>query len=310
MQARTLTYINRETGLPEREIIYGEAELRFLYETRLGRRLRPWLTGKGFSRVNAIPKRYLASSLGIRAFAETYDVSLEEAEMPLSSYKTLDDFFCRRLKPGLRPVDQDPLTVVAPTDGRARCFRITPELLLPLKSQDVSVIALLASSNDADTLQGGWALIVRLAPRDYHRVHFPVDGMAFAPRTLPGPLESVHPIALNSGAYSFFNKRVVTQIDTTRFGPVFMVEIGALTIGTIVQTYEPCLVKKGMEKSHFRFGGSTVVLLWGASGPTPDDDLLRNSENGIETLIKYGTSVARQRSPMSSPSHEHEKVMS
>lgn len=307
MHGRNLTYINRETGLPETEVIYGEAELRFLYETRLGRRLRPWLNSRGFSRFHSIPKRYLASALGIRAFADTYDVRLDEAELPLSSYQTLDDFFCRRLKSGLRPIDPDPWALVSPTDGRALWYRITPDLLLPLKSHDVSIAELLSSQSAADSLEQGWAMVVRLAPPDYHRVHFPVDGMAYAPRTLPDPRVSLHPIAHHVGAGSFFYKRIVTQIDTTQFGKIYMIDIGALTGGTTIQTYQPGLVKKGMEKGYFRFGSCISVVLWGIAGPVPDDDLLQNSQQGLETLVKYGTRVAR---PKNARHHRHEKEAS
>ena len=105
-------------------------------------------------------------------------------------------------------------------------------------------------------------------------------------------LESVHPIALAAGAASFYNKRTLMTLETERQGRLFMLDIGAMTIGSIVQTYAPGAVSRGAEKGYFRFGGSTVVLLWGKKGPTVDSDLLSNSSQGLETLVKYGTRIA------------------
>src|SRR5690606_10594103 len=118
---------------------------------------------------------------------------------------------------------------------------------------------LLADAALARRYRGGAALVVRLAPADYHRFHFPESGLAGPARPIPGPLHSVHPIALAGGAPSFRNRRHVTLIETERAGLVAMVEVGALLVGTIEQTYEPGPVTRGDEKGTFRMGGSTVV---------------------------------------------------
>ena len=97
---------------------------------------------------------------------------------------------------------------------------------------------------------------------------------------------------MSGGAKSFRNKRAISHLDSTEFGAIHIVEVGALTVGTIVQTYTPGQVTKGLEKGLFRFGGSTVVLLWGRQGPSVDADILSNTKSGFETLVKYGTQIA------------------
>jgi phosphatidylserine decarboxylase len=288
-----LNYIDRETGALQQEKIYGEAELDFLYGTLFGKALRasgitlPW-----FSHLNALPKKYGPQRQKIREFASRYEINVAEAEMTPDQYPTLDAFFCRRLKAGARPVDVAPQIITSPADGRVLAYRIERGQLLQIKQQQVSVAELLQNTEAASELENGTAVVVRLAPKDYHRFHFPAAGVASLARVVGTRLESVHPIALHSGARSFLNKRAITRLDTTATGSLYMVEVGALTVGTIVQSYVAGNVQRGQEKGYFRFGGSTVVLLWGEQGPVVDADLRANSERGIETLVKYGTRIA------------------
>lgn len=291
-EPQQIDYIDRATGVRWQEVIYGAAELRFLYYHPVGRLLRlliarqPW-----FSRLNGWFKRRPGSRRRIAAFIERYQVNAAEAEKPVHQYISLDDFFSRRLRSGARPICRDERALLAPADGRVLACPLQPNTHFAIKDQRVTVAELLRDQDVAQRLDGGWALVVRLAPKDYHRFHFPADGFAGPARAIAGLLESVHPLALAAGARSFANRRQVTQLQT-RWGLVVMVEVGALTIGTIEQTYQPGPVRRGDEKGLFRFGGSTVVLLWGRDGPQVDADLQANSAAGLETLVNFGTRVA------------------
>ncbi len=103
----------------------------------------------------------------------------------------------------------------------------------------------------------------------------------------------MHPIALAAGAPAFRNKRTVAFLSTERFGEIALVEIGALLVGTIVQTYRPGPVARGAEKGYFRFGGSTVVVLVEPGHLVPDPDLVEWSARGIKTLVKMGAGIGR-----------------
>lgn len=292
-QSNAVVYINRATGKHETETVYGEAELRFLYQTWLGAVLRRlFVTKIWFSKISACSKRSNRGKAAIIEFAQRYDVDIHEAEKPLAQYRSLDDFFTRRLKPGARKLCGAHDSLVSPADGRVMVYSINEAALLSIKNQHLSIQELLQNAPAAQELRDGSAVVIRLAPKDYHRFHFPADGIASPPQNITGELESVHPIALDSGARSFLNKRMLTVLDTNRFGRIYMVEVGALTIGTIVQNFQPGRVTKGAEKGYFRFGGSTVILLWGRDGPNPDQDLVQNSRRHIETLLMMGTCIA------------------
>jgi phosphatidylserine decarboxylase len=90
------------------------------------------------------------------------------------------------------------------------------------------------------------------------------------------------------------NKRVVTEIDTEGFGTMLYVEIGATFVGSIHQTYTPNRrVQKGEEKGYFEFGGSCLALLFERGRIAFDKDLIHNTQNGLETRINFGESLAK-----------------
>ena len=162
---------------------------------------------------------------------------------------------------------------------------------LAVKRSSVALHEFLRDSDLAEEYSGGTALIIRLRPVDYHRFHFPDAGIASPSRKLGSQLHSVHPIALATGAPTFHNKRRLTAIDSRMFGRILMVEVGALAVGRMVQTFRPGPVARGQEKGFFRVGGSAIVLLLQPGRIRIDDDLVETSAAGIETFVKCGTRI-------------------
>jgi len=70
-----------------------------------------------------------------------------------------------------------------------------------------------------------------------------------------------------------------------------MAEVGATMVGGIVQSNKGNSVRKGEEKGYFKFGGSTVVLLFEKSKIDIDKDTLINTANGYETAVKMGERI-------------------
>ncbi len=138
-------------------------------------------------------------------------------------------------------------------------------------------------------------VIARLAPVDYHRYHFPCDGLVHTPQLIPGPLYSVNPLALKKHSEILAeNKRMITRIETTHFGTVLYIEVGATYVGTIHQTFTPeTFQKKGAEKGYFSFGGSCLILLFKPNTIQLDQDLIDASSRSIEVLGKLGQSLGR-----------------
>ena len=293
--AEPIRYIDRRTGEPRTEVVLGEAFVRYVYERILGRALRrAVLTRPSFSRLYG---RYQSSPLSRRAIHDTIErLSIEMGDyvVPTGGFEHFNDFFTRQLRPGARPIDTTPGRLVSPADGRVFAYTdVRGDTLLPAKGHHLSLRSLLGGDEAARPFRDGVVVIVRLCPSDYHRFHFPCDGVASAPRTLNGPLESVNPWALARGrAILDTNQRDLTLIDSPTFGRVAYLEIGAMCVGSIVHTYQPGPVHAGDEKGYFQFGGSTVVLVFEPGRVTIDKDLVANTQNGLETFLHMGEGIA------------------
>ena len=276
----------------------GDGALRFAYETALGRTLWPALFGS--KAVSALMGAYYDSRLSrraIKSLAAIPGCRADEAEKPLDEYRSFNDFFTRRLRPGARPLGD---MFVSPADGRLRLYLdASAQEPFPLKGATRSLREVFAGDvPDGDRFD---IAVIRLAPVDYHRFHFPCDCVEAAPmRAIPGKYHSVNPIALVQYPDVYAdNERHVTRFDTV-FGDMWMVEVGAFGVGTIVQTAPPApggkyrlLRRKGDEKGYFKFGGSTVIVVTRAGEIRYDKDLVRHSENGYEVRVLCGERIAR-----------------
>jgi phosphatidylserine decarboxylase len=279
-----------------RERVYAAEQLEYFYGTPTGRLLlHVILSRRLFSWLYGFTKRSRRSRDQIRRFIDTLDVDTTELEKPVAAYASLDEFFSRRLTPGARPIDSNPDHLLAPCDGRALAWQSLGGRELVVKNTRTPIAALLDDPGLALEFADPAVLLVRLAAADYHRCHFPTDGTASTPRVAGSRLHSVHPIALEAGAPSFANYRMVTRIDSQGFGPLLIVEVGALTVGSIVQTFVPSPVTRGQEKSYFRFGGSALLMLALARYVQFDDDLIGATGKGLESRVRVGTRVAVKR---------------
>jgi len=217
----------------------------------------------------------------MRAFARAYRVDMSDAESGFGGYGRFSDFFSRGLRPGARPVDPDPRAIVSPVDGVVSQAGILERgSCLQAKGIQFPVERLLDDADLAERFAlGGAYATLYLSPRDYHRVHSPVDGTVVASRYLPGELWPVNPTTVrNRDALFCLNERLVTVIDTATFGRAAVVKVGATCVGRIRATYDdrlthagqaaglrtyfpPKPVEKGAELGRFEMG-STVILFF------------------------------------------------
>ncbi|MDD3886218.1 MAG: phosphatidylserine decarboxylase [Victivallaceae bacterium] len=288
-----IVYVDRETGALVSETVMGDRALRFAYETALGRTMWPLLFGSGL--VSALMGKYYDSKLSRRAAATLSAMPgcrADEAEKPVAEYASFNAFFTRRLKRGQRlPSSVDGAPVV-PADGRITVYSdLRDDEPIPVKG----ALRTVAELCGAPAKKANFDLaVIRLAPVDYHRFHYPCDCVQKLPaRRLGGRYHSVNPIALKRRPDLYVeNAREVTRLVSDRFGEFVMIEVGAFGVGSIVQTAgagrHACLDEKG----YFKFGGSTVILVLPAGIMRFDDDLAANSAAGRETLVRCGTSLA------------------
>jgi phosphatidylserine decarboxylase len=235
---------------------------------RLARSTTPWLR-------NAL----------IRSVMRAYpQIQMREAAQPDPlAYASFNAFFTRALRVDARVVEGDAGDLVSPVDGTvSQLGRVTAGQLLQAKGIHYSPAALLADEAAATRYQGGAYACLYLAPYNYHRIHMPLAGRLAATRYVPGALYSVNAATARAIPGLFArNERVVCEFDTA-LGPMAVVLVGALFVGSIETVYagelNPPRTRGGLVRSiaegvgtEFARGaelgrfnmGSTVVLLAG-----------------------------------------------
>jgi phosphatidylserine decarboxylase len=292
MASEPIQYFNRYTRRIETEDVYGDGFLRWVYGNPLGKlALHALVKRAAFSRWYGRRMDAPASRAKVAPFISSYKVSADEFADASDSYCTFNEFFYRKLKPGARPIDPDPRAAVLPADGRHLGFQEISKLDgIFVKGAVFDIGKLLGDEKLAARFRDGAMVMSRLCPVDYHRFHFPVSGIASAPRIIEGPLYSVNPIALRRNIHIFTeNKRAVSQIDSPEFGLVVMLEVGATCVGSFEYTFEPgARVEKGAEKGFFKFGGSSTITLFERNRIQLAEDLVQQSQHAIELYARMG----------------------
>lgn len=294
-----IDYVNRHSKQVEREVVAGERLLRWAFESRSGAFFLEILLKKKFvSNLYGRTQDLKFSSRKIKPFIDKFSIDMSEAiiECP-SKYQTFNDFFSRKLKSTARQIVQNPDILITPSDGKILAYEnINIHSVFQIKDSSFSIIDLVGSKELAEEYDGGTFVVVRLAPYDYHRFHF-IDNCSVKDYyKVNGHYYSVNPIALNSIQSLFCqNKRDISILECDNFGSTLYIEVGATFVGTIIQTFNPySRYKKGDEKGYFKFGGSTVILLFKRACVSIDDDILKNTSNGLETKVYMGERIGHK----------------
>lgn len=239
-----------------------------------------------------------ASKSQILPFIEFHQLDMSEVLLPVEEFKNFNEFFYRALKPDARPCSapDDPHFIVSPADCRSVVFNtIDLATNVWVKGREFSIERLLGDAypEDAKRYDNGALGIFRLAPQDYHRFHIPVDGILRKPKLIAGEYYTVNPMAIRSALDVYGeNVRVICPIDTELFGRVMVICVGAMMVGsTVITRNEGDNVKRAEELGYFKFGGSTILTLFEPGKMVYDADLVANSTNAVETLIRAGMSI-------------------
>ncbi|KJZ78705.1 hypothetical protein HIM_02096 [Hirsutella minnesotensis 3608] len=239
-----------------------------------------------------------ASKDEIEKFIEFHGLDMSEVLLPLEEFKNFNEFFYRALKPGARPCSapDNPNIIVSPADCRSVVFnQMTQATKIWVKGREFNMKRLLGDAypEDAARYENGSLGIFRLAPQDYHRFHIPVDGRLGNPITIAGEYYTVNPMAIRSALDVYGeNVRVVVPIDSEVHGRVMVICVGAMMVGsTVITRKEGEYVRRAEELGYFKFGGSTVLLLFEPGKMRFDDDLVDNANGALETLVRVGMSI-------------------
>ena len=296
MSTEPILFFNRYTKQIETESVYGESFLRWAYEHAIGRVATQILVKRLlFSRWYGWRMSQPKSRTLIPPFIQRYGISLDEMQRKPEDFEHFNAFFARQLQPSARPIDQQPNAVVFPADGR---HFVIPDLAenngIFVKGIKFNLAELVQDDGLAKRFARGSMLISRLCPVDYHRFHFPWDGIAGEPRLIQGDLYSVSPIALRRRPSLLWeNKRYITRLQTDLLGEVLSLDVGATCVGTVVPTHPVGKnVVKGQERGYFLFGGSCVITIFEPGHVVFDHDLLENSAQGREVYARMGDRAA------------------
>jgi phosphatidylserine decarboxylase len=286
-----IQYYDRERGLLKTEKVATEKCLVWLYNNPVGEAtLWSLVKRKLVSSIYGNMMDSPSSTKKIQPFVEEFDIDMSSVQK--QKFNSFNDFFTRKLKKNARPVDTNSTITVSPADGKLLAYADISNSDFIIKGYRFDILSFLNNADLAQNYLDGTLVIIRLAPLDYHRFHFPISGKVSPIIRIDGDYYSVNPLALRKIIEIFcLNKREFIIISNPLFGDVVMTEIGATMVGSIIQTYTGNFVKKGEEKGYFKFGGSSIVLLFEKNKIRIDDDLLINTLKGYETAIKEGERI-------------------
>ncbi|MFH2010884.1 MAG: archaetidylserine decarboxylase [bacterium] len=248
--------------------------------------------------------------LVLGSLANVMHMDMGEAEWSIEDYESFQDLFCRGLAPGLRECEGEAGEIASPVDGHLVAGgTIRDSLALTVKGSRYSVPQLLGGDSTwASRFMGGAYQVFYLSPKDYHRMHSPVNGRVVEYRWIRGDFWPVmESLADRLPNVYCDNERVVTYLKADA-GVVAMVKVAAFGVGYISLRYlgeapgdrraalrrsPGCvydggaapLVRRGEEIASFGLG-STVVLLY-----EPERVSLRGEVVGRD--VRVGQSVAQ-----------------
>ena len=234
----------------------------------------------------------------INQFIKLFKVNMSEAEHENSSdFPDFNHFFTRQLKSDARIDKTGPNELCCPVDGAiSELGGINDEQLIQAKGHQFGLKDLLAGDQTlTDTFRDGQFATIYLSPRDYHRIHMPIDGSLQEMLHVPGQLFGVNNASVKTIPRLFArNERVISLFDTPA-GPMALIQVGAIFVSSIETTWqgvvtpprrkqvqrwsyydqEPTKMMKAQEMGRFNMG-STVVLLFAKNRIEWNQDLYPN----------------------------------
>ncbi len=247
-------------------------------------------------------------NLFIKQIIRHYGVNMDEALEPdINAYRSFNDFFTRKLKPGARPLSTETNAIACPADGAvSQAGDITDGEIFQAKGKNFTATDLLGGDAvRAEPFNNGIFTTIYLSPKDYHRLHMPLTGTLREMVHIPGRLFSVNPATVNSVPRLFARNERVAAIFDTESGPMALILVGAIFVSSVetvwhgvvtppnissVQSWQygddaPTL-KIGEEMGRFNMG-STIIVLFGK------DKAKWDAEFTTEKSVKLGELIGR-----------------
>lgn len=251
-------------------------------------------------------------NLFIKQIASHYGVNMDEAiDSDINAYPSFNHFFTRELKAGARTTANNKGDIASPADGAvSQAGDITEGNIIQAKGKSYTATDLLGGDEErAAPFKNGKFTTIYLSPKDYHRLHMPLDGILKEMIHVPGRLFSVNAATANSVPRLFARNERVVAIFETEIGPMALVLVGAIFVASIetvwhgevtpptaqtIQTWQytednaPKL-KRGEEMGRFNMG-STIIVLYGNDVMNWEDNLVAGKS--VQLGEKIGQTAA------------------
>lgn len=247
----------------------------------------------------------------MRWFIDTYKVNMNEAvQSDYTRFSCFNEFFTRALKPEARPIAAAADALISPVDGHvSQIGHIVDGQLYQAKGATFSLETLLGGDpNRATAFDGGSFATVYLSPRDYHRIHMPMDGRLRQMIYVPGKLFSVSPRTTRAVPGLFArNERVVALFETAH-GPLAVVLVGAVFVASMETTWAGVItprerrgieiwdytsphnpevfLRKGDELGRFNMGSTVILAL-------PKSTVEWHQELDAESPVQMGQQIGK-----------------
>jgi phosphatidylserine decarboxylase len=252
--------------------IFQQEELNFLLTNRIPRRLLTQFIG-WFSQIEQPLVRDL--SIGVWRFFSGLDLS----EAKATRFRSMHDCFIRELKPGARPIDQDPAVLVSPCDAIVgACGTVVGTELLQIKGFPYRLEDLLGDPELVAAHRNGRYVTLRLTSSMYHRFHAPHDCRVEQVTYISGDTWNVNPIALKRIEKLYCkNERALLRTRLAAGGHmVTLVPVAAVLVASIRLHFLDVLLslkhrgpnvfacnapfRKGEEMGWFQHGSTIIVF--------------------------------------------------
>jgi len=245
----------------------------------------------------------------IKLFISVFDVDMTLANNPNpESYSSFNTFFTRELSADARPITVDKHTIFCPVDGAvSQVGNINQnnnmDTIIQAKGKSYTLKDLLVEDELVNMFSGGRFATLYLSPKDYHRIHMPVSGQLTRMIYVPGKLFAVNAHTLRVVDSVFARNERVINIFNTDIGPMAMVMVGALNVGSMETVWagqitpaedriisdtqypnQDIRLQQGQEMGRFNMG-STVILLF------PKDVMQWSEDMVADKVIVMGEEI-------------------
>ncbi len=270
-------------------MVKQDRTVKILYGSAPGRLITRGMLAVGVPRLIASYLRSPVSRPRIKRFIRKNRIDMTPYEK--KKYSSFADFFARK-KENVT-FDSDPASLISPCDAYLSFCPIERDGSFVIKGTPYRLRDLIGETEDADALCGGLCLIFRLSVDDYHRYIWFDGGYVGDDVYTEGKLHSVQPICCEKYPVYRMNRRRRQRFESDGFGLCYLVEVGALAVGGIVNDAEDRRVSRGEEMGHFELCGSTVVLLLGKGRAELLREIADAASREGEVKVRQGQVIGR-----------------